>query len=56
MSDLQRIMRIEAKLKTLHNLGLDVEFKLILDLSGTKFYLALNQFEKKLGVSNDTSK
>lgn len=50
MSLIQRLNIIDAKLQTLANVELTKEYGMILELTGTKFYLKLNQFEKRIGV------
>lgn len=50
MSLIQRLNIIDAKLQILANVELFTEYRMILELTGPKFYLKLNQFEKRIGV------
>lgn len=48
MSLIERLLKIDARLDQLQSLALKKEYADILKLKGTKFYLKLNLFEKKL--------
>ena len=50
MSLIQRLLVIDKRLNELKSIDLNSEYSLIMKLSGPKFYLKLNQFEKKIGV------
>lgn len=46
----ERLCIIDRRLAELNDETLNAEYKKILELSGTKLYLHLNVFEKKIGV------
>ena len=50
MSLNQRLLTIDKRLNELKSLELAFEYLSIMKLSGPKFYLKLNQFEKKIGL------
>ena len=56
MSLIQRLLRIDNKLNELKNESLKNEYKEILKLKGTRLYLKINLFEKKLGLQNEKTK
>lgn len=45
-----QLNEVEMKLDELKNSDLIAEYKAILQLTGTKLYLKLNVFKKKIGV------
>ena len=50
MSLIRRLLIIDKRLNELESLELGFEYLSIMKLSGPKFYLKLNEFEKKIGV------
>lgn len=52
MSLIQRLLRVDNKLSKLGDASLYDEYKTLWNFKGTKFYLKLNAFEKKLGIDS----
>jgi uncharacterized membrane protein len=50
MSLAQRLLRIDTTLGILNNEAFNIEYARLFEFTGTKFYLKLNMFEKKVGL------